>query len=60
MVLQLIPRLHDRGMHLLHRISELHTETTEDIPLPCIIFSVDSGLDLLVIHDTDTKTQLRF
>lgn len=60
MVLQLVPRLHDRGMHLLHCISELHTETTENIPLPRVIFGVYSGLDLLVIHDTDTETQLRF
>ena len=60
MVLQLHPRLLDRGVHLLHRISELYAESAEDISLPCVVLGVDPSLDLLIVHDTDTKSSLCF
>lgn len=60
LVLQLVARLQDGGMHLLHRISEFHTEPTENVALPSIILGVDAGLHLLVVNDTHSERFLRF
>jgi hypothetical protein len=58
-MLQFIPRLQNRRMHLLHRIPQLHPEPTQDIPLPRIILCVHSRLHLLVINHAHPKRLLR-
>jgi hypothetical protein len=60
MVFQLIARLQDGCVHLLHRIPELHAETAENIPLPCVVLGVHPGLDLLVVYDADAESVLCF
>lgn len=58
MVLQLIPRLQNRRMHLLHRVPQLHSEPTQDIPLPRIVLCVHPRLYLLVINHAHPKRLL--
>lgn len=46
-------------MHLFHGIAEFDTESTKDVSLPGIVFSVDFGLDLFVVDDDNTEGMLR-
>jgi hypothetical protein len=52
MMLQLVPRLQNRRMHLLHAILQLHPKPTQNIMLPRIILGVHPRLHLLVINRT--------
>ena len=54
-MLQFVSRLENRSVHLLHGISKLDTEPTENVALPCVIFRVHARLDLFVVNDTDNK-----
>jgi hypothetical protein len=54
-MLQIIPRLQDTRMHLLHHIPQLDSKPTQDIPLPSIVLGIHPALHLLVINHTDTK-----
>lgn len=47
-------------MHVLHGIAEFDTESTENVPLPGIIFGVDFSLDLFVVDDNDAERTLCF
>jgi hypothetical protein len=58
MVLQFVPRLEDRCMHLLHGISKLDAEPAQYIPLPRIVLGVDLRLDLFIINYADSKRAL--
>ena len=59
MMLQLVPRLQNRRMHLLHRIPKLHSEPPKYVPLPRIVLCVHPRLHLLVINHTHAETPLR-
>lgn len=56
---ELVPRLQDRRMHFLHRVAQLDTKPTQNVPLPRIILGVHPRLHLFVINDADAKTALR-
>ena len=38
LVLEVVARLEDRGVHLLHRVPELDAEAAEDVALPGVVF----------------------
>ena len=46
-------------MHLLHGVSKLDAKSTENVPLPRVVFRIDSGLHLLVVNHADAKGFLR-
>ena len=56
---ELVPRLQDRRMHLLHRIAQLDPEPTQNVPLPRVVLGVHPRLHLLVIDDAHAETALR-
>lgn len=58
-VLELVARLEDRGVHLLHRVPELDAEAGEDVALPRVVLGVHARLHLLVVDDADPKGLLR-
>ena len=58
-MLQLVPRLQNRRMHLLHRVAELDTEATQDVALPGVVLGVDARLHLLVVDDAHAERLLR-
>lgn len=58
MMFQVIPCLQNRCVHLLHCVAQFHTEATEDIPLPRIVFGVNPRLHLLVVNDANTQRLL--
>ena len=60
MMLKIIPRLEDRRVHLLHCITKLNTEPTQDIALPSIILGIHACLHLLIVNHTDTEVFLSF
>lgn len=59
-MLELVTSLGDRRVHLLHGISELDTEATQDVSLPGVVLSVHPRLHLLIIDDTNSKGLLGF
>ena len=46
-------------MHLLHRISELDAEATQDVPLPRVVLRVHARLHLLVVDHAHAERLLR-
>ena len=58
-VLEIIPRLENRGMHLLHGVAELDAKSSENIALPRIVLRVHSGLHLFVVNDAYSERLLR-
>ena len=56
---EFVPRLQDRRVHLLHRVPQLDTEPTQNVPLPRVVLGVHPRLHLLVIHDANPETALR-
>ena len=58
-MLQVVPRLQYRRMHLLHRIPQLHPESTQDVPLPRIVLCIHPRLHLLVVDHAHPKRFLR-
>lgn len=58
-MLQVVARLEDRRVHLLHRIAKLHAEPAENIALPRVVFGVHARLDLLVVDNAHAKRLLR-
>ena len=46
-------------MHLLHRVAEFDTKTTENVALPSIVLGIHSRLYLLVVDDANPKRPLR-
>ena len=58
-MLELIPRLQNRRMHLLHRIPQLDAKPTQYIPLPRIVLGVHPRLHLFIVHHTHPKAALR-
>lgn len=59
LVFEVVARLEDRRVHLLHRIAELDAEARQNVALPRVVLGVDARLDLLVIHDAHAKLLLR-
>lgn len=58
-MLKLVPRFQNRGMHLLHGITKFHAKATQYIALPRVVFRVHASLNLLVVDDADAKAPLR-
>jgi hypothetical protein len=58
-MLQVIARLEDRRVHLLHRIPKFHAEPREDVALPRVVLGVHARLHLLVINNADPELLLR-
>lgn len=58
MLLELVTSFEDLRMHLFHCIAEFHTEATEDISLPGVVFGVHPGLHLLVVDHASTERSL--
>jgi len=46
-------------MHLLHRYAQLSPEPIHNIPLPCIVLSINPRLYLLVVDDAHPEALLR-
>jgi hypothetical protein len=59
LVLELVARLEDRRVHLLHRVPELDAKAGQDVPLPRVVLCVHARLHLLVIHHAHAKLLLR-
>ena len=59
MVFELVPRLEDRRVHLLHRIAQLDTEPAQNVPLPRVVLGVHPRLHLLIIDHAHAETALR-
>ena len=59
LVLELVPRLHDLRVHLLHSIAKFDTEAAEDIALPGVILGIDTRLNLLVVDYAYAESLLR-
>jgi len=58
-MLELVPGLENRRMHLLHRHAQLGSEPVHNIPLPRVVLGVHPRLDLLVVNDAYAKALLR-
>jgi hypothetical protein len=58
-MLELVPRLENRRMHLLHRHAQLGPKPVHNIPLPRVILRVYPRLDLLVVDDAHAEALLR-
>ena len=58
-MLELVPGLENRRMHLLHRDAQLSSEPVHDVPLPCIVLGINPRLDLLVVDNAHPETLLR-
>jgi len=58
MMLELVPSLENRRMHLLHRHTQFGPEPVHNIPLPRIILGINPRLDLLVVDDTHAEALL--
>jgi len=56
---ELIPRLKNRCVHLLHRYAQLRPKPVHDIPLPRVVLGIDPRLDLLVVDDAHAEALLR-
>lgn len=54
-VLEVVARLEDGGVRLLHRGAELAAKAAENVALPGVVLGVDLALDLLVVDDGDSK-----
>ena len=57
-MLQVISRLQNRRVHLLHCVTQFHPKSTKDIPLPRVILGIDPRLHLLIVNDTYAKRLL--
>lgn len=55
MMLEIVSSFENRRMHLLHRIAQFDSESTENIALPRVVLGVDSRLHLLVVDDAHAK-----
>ena len=55
LVLEIVARLENRRMHLLHRIAKLDPEPGQNIALPRVILGIHARLHLLIIHDAHAK-----
>lgn len=58
-MLEVVPRLENSSMHLLHGIPQLDAKATENVALPCIILRIYASLHLLVVDDTSAERLLR-
>ena len=58
MMLELVPGLENRCMHLLHRDAQLGSKPVHNIPLPRIVLGIDPRLDLLVVDDAHAEALL--
>lgn len=58
-MLELVARLEDRRVHLLHCVPELDPEPTQDVALPRVVLGVHARLHLLVVDDADAERLLR-
>ena len=58
-MLEVVARLENRRMHLLHRVAKLHPEPGQNIALPRVVLGVHARLHLLIIHDTHAEFLLR-
>ena len=58
-MLEVVARLEDRRVHLLHRIAELDAEPRQNVALPRVVLGVHARLHLLVVHDAHAKLLLR-
>ena len=56
---ELVPRLENRRVHLLHRYAQLGPKSVHDIPLPRVVLGVNPRLDLLVVDDAHAEALLR-
>jgi len=56
---ELVPRLENRRVHLLHRYAQLRPKPVHDIPLPRVVLGVDPRLHLLVVDDAHAEALLR-
>jgi len=59
LMLQIVSRLENRSVHLLHGISKFDTESTKDVALPCVVLRIHARLDLFVVNNADHKGLLR-
>ena len=55
MMLEIIPRLQNRRMHLLHRVPQLYPKLIQNILLPLIVLGIYPSLHLLIIDHAYTK-----
>lgn len=58
-MLEVVARLEDRSVRLLHPDAELAAKAAEDVALPGVVLGVDLALDLLVVYDGDAERPLR-
>jgi hypothetical protein len=58
-MLELVPGLENRRMHLLHRHTQLGSEPVHNIPLPRVVLGINPRLDLLVVDDAHAEALLR-
>lgn len=59
MMLELVPRLQNRRVHLLHRHTQLGPKPVHNIPLPRVILGINPRLDLFVVDDAHAEALLR-
>lgn len=59
LMLEVVPRLENRRMHLLHRHAQLRPKPIHNVPLPRIVLGIDPRLDLLIVDDTHAEALLR-
>lgn len=59
MMFELIPRLQDRRVHLLHGVAQLDTKSAQNVSLPRVVLGVHPCLHLFVVDDANAETALR-